>query len=244
MSLTAPNLYRDSAAQFRQQIKPLVLIALISGFVTLLLIKLFLPSLDQFSELLRNTDSSGSLFSAIENMSDDQKQTLFHTSAITTFSVLIGNTLLIGGVLRLLRANDEKKTISALAAIGTSANVWPRLLIQTFIITLIVQLGSLLLIVPGILLAILFSLSPVLLLEKDRGLLRTMKQSVTLVWQHLRVVAPAVICWLVVKMILSMLGGSGSAMVSDVAALLINGIGNLASALLLVYLYRFNSLIR
>lgn len=244
MSLTAQNLYRDSANFFRHQFKPLLLIALVSAFVTVVLSQLFMPPASQIVDLLQGDGSSRSLFELVQSMSPDQQRVLLHTSAVATFSALIGNALLLGGVLRLLQSISVGKQVSALNAIGASANVWPRLLIQTFLITLIVQLGFLALVVPGIILLALLSLSPVLLLQEDRGLLKTMKQSVRISWTNLRLIAPAVGAWLVVKMAMNMLGGSLGFMPLTILSLAVNTLSNLASALLLVYLYRLLSQLR
>ncbi len=167
-----------------------------------------------------------------------------HISAVMTFSALIGNVIVIGGVLKLLAASTAGRSLSALGAIGSSAGVWPRLFIQTFLLTTIVQLGFYVLIIPGVLLLILFSLSPVLLLENDRGLLKTMKQSVPLVWKNIRLIAPAVIAWFIVKMALAFLFGRFGLTPSSLILLLSNTLSHLVSALLLIYLYRANASIR
>lgn len=244
MSLTANPLYRDAAQQFKQHIKPLLLIALLSAFVTVLLLKTFLPSTDPLSEFLQNGESTNSLFAMLRDMSDDQRDVLMHISAVMTFSALIGNTLLVGGVLKYLSATSQNLPTSAVRAIGASAPVWPRLLIQTFLLTTIVQLGFYVLVVPGIILMVLFSLSPVLLLEKDRGLLKTMKQSVPLVWKNIRLIAPAVIAWFVVRIALTFIFGTFGLMPSSVILLVSNVLAHLTSALLLVYLYRAAAQIR
>ncbi|MBT0726340.1 UPF0259 family protein [Rosenbergiella australiborealis] len=244
MSLTANQLYRDAASQFKQHFKPLILISLLSAFVTVILLKIFLPSTDPLSDFIQNGESAESLFTLLKDMSDDQRNLLMHISGIMTFSALIGNTLLVGGVLKYLAASAQGKSLSALRAIGASAPVWPRLLIQTFLLTLIVQLGFYVLIVPGVILMILFSLSPVLLLENDRGLIKTMKQSVPLVWKHMRLIAPAVIAWFAVRVALTFIFGGFGLMPASTILLISNLLAHLSSALLLIYLYRVTAQIR
>lgn len=244
MSLTANQSYRDAAQQFKQHFKPLILISLLSAFVTVLLLKTFLPSTDPLSDFLQSGESTDSLFALIKDMSDDQRSVLMHISAVMTFSALIGNTLLVGGVLKYLSAAAQGQATSAIRAIGASAPVWPRLLIQTFLLTTIVQLGFYVLIVPGVVLMVLFSLSPVLLLENDRGLLKTMKQSVPLVWKNIRLIAPAVIAWFVVRIALTFIFGSFGLMPNSLILLLSNVLAHLTSALLLIYLYRITAQIR
>ncbi|MBT0723015.1 UPF0259 family protein [Rosenbergiella sp. S61] len=244
MSLTAKPFYRDAAQHFTQHFKPLILISLLSAFVTVLLLKTFLPSTDPLGDFLQSGQSTESLFGLLQDMSEDQRSVLMHISAVMTFSALIGNTLLVGGVLKYLSATAQGQATSAIRAIGASAPVWPRLLIQTFLLTTIVQLGFYVLIVPGIVLMVLFSLSPVLLLEKDRGLLKTMKQSVPLVWKNIRLIAPAVIAWFVVRIALTFLFGSFGLMPNSLILLVSNVLAHLTSALLLIYLYRVAAQIR
>lgn len=244
MSFTANALYRDTVSFFRQHSKTIVLISVASAFVTVLLTYLFLPANDQLSQLLAKGNGGDSLMEIIRNMEPDQQRILMHTSAIMTFSALIGNTLLLGGVLRYISASETGKSLSALGAIVSSANVWPRLLIQTFLITLMTQLGFLALIVPGVLLVGLFSLSPILLLQKDRGLITTMKQSVSLCWANFSRVMPAVIAWLALKILLSLAMGSMSSLSSAISALIMNSLSNFISALLVIYLYKLYQTIR
>lgn len=159
-------------------------------------------------------------------------------------SALIGNTLLLGGMLVLLPAVSAGKPLSALSAIGGAVGFLPALLIQTFLVTLIVQLGFMVLIVPGVILTILFSLSPVLLSQKQGGIIGSMKQSVPLAWKNSKSLAPAVICWLLAKVILIMLFSSLGQLPLVVSSLVVTTLGNLLSAMLITYLFRAYMLVR
>ena len=120
----------------------------------------------------------------------------------------------------------------------------PRLLLLIFLTTLLVQLGLLLIIVPGILLAIAFSLAPVIATSDNLGAIKSMRLSARLAFANLRLLAPAVLFWLLAKAAVLLLATQFTLVSSLVAAILLNGLSNLISALLLIYLYRLYMLLR
>ncbi len=244
MSLTASSLYRDTASFLRHQLTTITLIALVSAFVSIMLSNAFSPGADQLSALMQNNENAGSLIEVLQNMSPEQQKILLHTSAVATLAALIGNTLLLGGMLILVPVVSSGKKISALGAIGASVSFLPALLIQTFLVTLIVQLGFMALMVPGIILAILFSLAPVLLSQKRAGIIGAMKLSVPLAWKNIKSLAPAVVCWLLGKVVIMFLFASFTALPATVSAIIATTLGNLLSAILVIYLFRLYMLIR
>lgn len=245
MSITAASLYRDTGNFFRHQLITIVLMALVTSFISVMIAHGLTPNADELSTLSDGSAASAtSLIEMVGNMTPEQQRVLLHASAAGTLAALVGNTLLLGGMLYLIPMASSGQRVSALRAIGASAPKLPWLLILTFLITLIVQLGFMVLVVPGVLLAITLSLSPMLMVNEKAGIFASMRGSMRLAWANIRLVAPAVLLWIIAKLIILLMASSLTVLPANIASVVMNGISNLVSALLIIYLSRLYMLLR
>lgn len=249
MPIMASTLYRDMLNFTRNQLTGIILLALLAALISVALGHALSPSSDQLIILGADSGdiadtSSLSLQELVRQMTPEQQKVLLKASAAGTFAGLVGNVILAGGLLTMIRLVSNRQPVSVLRAIGLSAPILPRLLLLIFITTLLVQLGLLLIVLPGILLAIALSLAPVIAANDNLGVFKSMQLSSKLAFANLRLVTPAVLLWLLAKAAVLLLAAQMPQSSSLISAVLLNGLSNVISALLLIYLYRLYMLLR
>lgn len=250
MPITANALYRDSFNFLRNQMPAILLLALLTAFVTVMLNQAFTPDNQQVNTLntiendLTSSGRNISISEIVSQMTPEQQMVLLKVSAVATFSALVGNVLLIGGLLTLISMVSTGRRISALQAIGLSLPILPRLLLLIFISTLLIQLGLTMFIVPGVVLAVALSLSPVIITTERIGVFAAIKASTTLAFANVRLIVPAMMLWITTKLILLYLVSHLTILPTTIATVILSAFSNLVSALLLVYLFRLYMLLR
>ncbi|AIN47222.1 YciC family protein [Candidatus Palibaumannia cicadellinicola] len=251
MPIMATILYRDMLNFFRNKFADIILLALLTALISVLLGCYALapaPVSEQILSLGNKADiemlSEISFKQIIEHMSIDQQIILLKTSAAGTLAGLVGNALLTGGLLTMIRFISNKRSISVLGAIVLSVRLLPRLLLLIFITTLLVQLGLLLVVVPGFLLSIAFSLSPVIATIDNLGVIRSMRASIEIAFANIRLISPAVLLSMFAKTMVLLLVTPFIICHPIFTAILLNLFSNLISSLLLIYLYRLYMLLR
>ncbi|QTF08336.1 UPF0259 family protein [Brenneria izadpanahii] len=249
MPITANALYRDTMNFTRNQFISILMMSLLTAFITVILNHAFAPGNEELQTLNNvSSDLSSSvelgMMDMIQQMTPEQQVVLLKMSAAGTFSALVGNAILTGGILMLIQMVSAGNRTSALRAIGASAPVLPRLFILILFCTLLIQFGMLFLIVPGVLLAIALSLSPIIVVTEKRGVFSAIKTSSKLAYANLRVTAPAVILWMLTKIAILLLVTKIPMFSPTVLSVLLNGLSNLISAILLIYLFRLYMLLR
>ncbi|MCV9877368.1 YciC family protein [Brenneria izbisi] len=248
MPITANTLYRDTMNFTRNQFLSILLMALLTALITVILNHAMSPSSEDL-QILQNADSDLSsvelgMMDLIQQMTPEQQTVLLKMSAAGSFSALIGNALLTGGILMLIQMVSAGHRTSALRAIGASAPVLHRLFLLILLCTLLIQLGMLFLVIPGVLLAIALSMSPIIVVIEKRGVFYAIKTSARLAYRNFKITAPAIILWLLTKIAILLLVTKLTMFSPTITAVILNGLSNLVSAIMLIYLFRLYMLLR
>ncbi|AOR65278.1 YciC family protein [Pectobacterium wasabiae] len=250
MPITATALYRDAMNFTRNQFISILMMSLLTAFITVTMNNAFLPSVDELQILLQsiNDDFPASakigLMDLVQQLTSEQKNVLLKISVADIFSTLIGNSLLVGGVLMLIQLVSNGQRTSALRAIGASTPFLLKLFIFLLLCILLIPLGIVLFVVPGILLAIALCLSPVIIVAEKSGVFHAIKLSARLAYDNLRITASAIVTWILTKIVILLLVSLLPISSPTVMAVVLNGLGNLISAILLIYLFRLYMLLR
>lgn len=254
MAIAATAIYRDAANFFRNYFVAIMLLSLLCAVITSLLLHAFSPPAEQFNLLYKtllhkalfqsaDPDSMSTLW---QGLSDEQKGVLLRRASVAALSSLLGNALMTGSLIVLIQLVSSGEPSSALRAASLSAPLLPRLCIQLFFIAVIVYFGLVFLVLPGIFFTILLALSPIILVQNKAGVFQAMDSSARLVLRNIRLVAPAVLGWIVIKFFLTLIitrafHGSDALQVMEIV---IGVISNLMLAGLLIFLFRLYMLSR
>ncbi|CUR53611.1 UPF0259 membrane protein Spro_2675 [Serratia symbiotica] len=248
MPITSNILYRDSFNFFRNQLINILIISLLTAFISVTLnqifgtdneiLKILHATQDEFS-----TSTNINFQKFIQKMTPEQQLLMLKISAAATFSALIGYTILIGGILTLLRLVSQGENISALRAIYNSFPILPRLLSLLFICSLLIQLGLTLFIIPGIIMAIAFSFASIITINDKKSIFTSIKLSCKLAFINIRIIIPAMIFWLIAKLCLLFILSKQSLLIPSATNLVFTTLSNLISTLLIIYLFRLYMLL-
>ncbi len=242
MSITATRLYRDAGNFFLHQWVTVLLIALLTAFVCVLINYVLSPDSHVLSQLI-NSGSSQTLYDTLNHMTREQRNLLLGETVAYSTAKLLGNTLLIGSMLTLIAQASTGKPISTLNMLRLSVSRLPGLLLLIIIMSVAVNIGMFMLLL-GIILFMLLVFTPIIFFEEKKGILDSMQQSVTLAWQNKQLVASTVLLWFAANYFLARLIPSVLFMTPDISSMLGITLGNMLSALLIIYLYRLYMLAR
>lgn len=249
MPITANILYRDSFNFFRNQLMTILMLVLLTASISVLINQLFGVD-DEILGVLSTTKNNLTELSNIDiqefihHITPRQQLILLKALAVATFAALVSHTLLIGGILTLLRLVSQGHPTSALNAIASSVSSLPRLMLLLFICNTIIQQGLRLLILPGVFMATALSLASVITTTDKKGIFSSMKLSCKITITNVRIIVPVMVCWLLAKMLLFFIFSHLPLLTPRAADLILTALSHLVSALMLIYLFRFYMLWR
>lgn len=246
MSITANSLISDSFNFFKNQLSGLFILSFISATVSLILYYFLVP-IDEMVTIVKTLggqNDSTSLLTWVSQLSDEEKAIMMKVSLLSLAAVFIGLILLISSVVTYLSELSTGNSISALQAFMLSLRILPSMLILLVICTILIYFGFMLFILPGIILAIGFSLSPIILITSKNIIpLRAISQSWQIAFRHWWLILSILLLWLALQMLLTMLLGQFHflpGMMNNIISFTLN---NLLTSFTLIYFFRLYMLI-
>ncbi|XBC44608.1 MAG: YciC family protein [Buchnera aphidicola (Schlechtendalia peitan)] len=240
MHITVNLLYRDTINFFKQKKLVIFIIIVIASSITITLDNIFdvnINVLKIFYELKNNTHYS--IFDLIKTLTPHQQKQLLLSSIIKVFSSLIGTTVLIGLLTIFIKSMsfDKKDFISELKQYNL--HIFINLFILMFVITTIIQLGLVLLVIPGIIAFVLLALSPIILILDHKNIIQSIISSIQITLQNFTIICPAIIQWLLSKFVILIFISDIKIFSESILLFFVNIVTNLISSILIIYLFRF-----
>ncbi|WWO97348.1 MAG: YciC family protein [Candidatus Dasytiphilus stammeri] len=249
MSVTVRSLYRDTINFCYHQAINIILMAILISFITVLINSIIFPYYSEQMQFIFGTNDpkyfSKSLLEIVPKMSSEQLMLLLYIFVIKFVITLLGHTLMLGGILNLITMVSSGKRGNILLALQSAVLQFPKLLILTFIINLLNNLGLIILIFPGIVLTILLSLSPIVMINEQTSISDAMRISTYMIWKYHKLIIPAIILWLFGKYLVLIFSAFVTHLfIMTISIIILNIIYYVINAVLIIYLYRFYMLCR
>ncbi|CAL4321794.1 UPF0259 membrane protein YciC [Buchnera aphidicola (Eriosoma grossulariae)] len=239
MFITAISLYRDTCNFLIKNIQPILLIIFFSAFISTIIDHIITPNICSISKIYMNYDTDN-LFEIIKNMTIAQKKILFKISIFRNIAYLIGNTFLFGSLILFIQITSQQKKIKIKQSIKQLTPLFPSLFSLLLILSIIIQIGFVCFILPGIIGSIILALSPIVLIIEKQKIINSIFISINLIKDKIYTISPAIIIWMVSKILISMMIiVLFSNFPTSLSFLLHNIFNNFISSILIIYLYRF-----
>ncbi|QTM69255.1 hypothetical protein HIC20_01865 [Buchnera aphidicola (Hormaphis cornu)] len=240
MFITNNQLFYDTINFFYHKIKLICVISIFSALITSNIDYLIIPDIKNIYILCVNKISTAhSLIHIIEDMTQEQQNVLFKYSLIRSITSLIGNTILTFSIIILVNMASSRTFFNYITMFKNLIFMLPNLFLLMLIITIITQFCFMILVIPGILLCILFSLSPIILIRERTNVLTSLKKSCKITYSQIKILSPAIIAWLFLKFLLLIFDAILNILPGNFFIVILSTIINLITSFLIVYLYRF-----
>lgn len=240
MFITNNQLYYDTFNFFYHKIKLILTISIISALITSNIDYYIVPDIKSiYMFCLNKSNNTHSIINIVQDITPEQQTVLFKYSIIRSITSLIGNTFLVFSMVMLINIVSLKKLTNYDLIYKEFIFILPHLFLLMLLITGIVQCGFILLVIPGVLLCILLSLSPIILIKEKVNILTSLKKSYKITSSYIRILTPSIIIWLFSKFVLLTLDAILNILPGNFFIIILNTLINLITSILIIYLYRF-----
>ncbi|MFD1091329.1 YciC family protein [Providencia vermicola] len=247
MSISANSLISDSVNFFKNQLSGLFTIVVLATAVSLVIYAMMIPNeqmigvLAQAQNQMIESGNAG-LQDWILGLSEQDKSSILRVSFGLILSVTLGSLVLICGTLSYIAGMSRGEPMNATQALSASLGKAPSMFLLLVVCSLLIQLGITIMVLPGIVLAIGFSLAPAILINERTNPFSAMGKSWKMAYANWRVALPMVLIWMAAQMLVSVLLSS-----LQMNHIVLNGISfllnNIVAAFALIYFYRLYMLV-
>ncbi|XRX42405.1 MAG: YciC family protein [Buchnera aphidicola (Eriosoma harunire)] len=237
MSITTKMLYSETYNFIKQQINSIIIIIFISSCITSIIDNIFSPNIYEIYNLHYNHIDN--IFTIFNLTTIEQKIIIFKLLCFKIISNLLNYTLLFSILISYITIISKYHSLDIKSICKKVISIFPYLLILTLLISIIIQLGFMLFILPGIIGTILLSLSPIILVIEKKTILHSIYDSINYTKNNISSLLPAVILWMSNKFITYIF----IKLLYILPIMYITGlhifINNFIISIVIIYLYRF-----
>lgn len=235
----------DSYHFFKKQIKNIIILSSLCSLVTIIIQYFIGPNINELS-ILYNTlfFKNYSLFQIMQNITPEQKKIIIHIFCSKNLSLLINHTLLYGSIIFLIQSIILKKQKNLYQVIIQSFSYMPILFPLIFFKFFIIEVGFIILMAPGVIFSALLPLSPIILLIEKKGIMSSLKNSIFLSWKNIYVIMMPLFIWNILKWMIINFFITLYVFPININIFLINIFLNIGYSYVIIYLFRFNTLIK
>ncbi|QCI18819.1 YciC family protein [Buchnera aphidicola] len=240
MFITIRELCNDTYHFVSKEIKTIFFISIVATLISILINMLIKPDMHIISIIENNKFiNSHSVFDFVNNMSEYEKKALLKYSIFKIIEFLTSKTFLLGSIITLITCLSDNKKQPISFSIIFFTKLLPSLFFLNCITNIIIQIGFIFFIFPGIFLSILLALSPIILSFKKNTLIDSIKLSISISWKHINIIGTGVLFWMCMKFILTKVLFNIPIINTNFIFLILNVSINVFFSILIIYLFRF-----
>lgn len=243
MFITIRALYNDTYHFVSKEIKTIFFISIITTIISILMNMLIKPDMHIISIIENNKFiNSYSVFDFINHMTGYEKKELVKYSIFKIIEFLTSKTFLLGSIITFIKylSNHKQKIMVSIIFL---AKMLPSLFILNCITNIMIQIGFMFFIFPGVFLSILLALSPIILSFQKNTVIESIRLSLSISWKYINIIGTAVLLWMLIKFFLTKILLNIHFINKDLICLILNININVFFSILTIYLFRFYMLL-
>lgn len=249
MKVIASNIFYDVIYFFRNQIYKILLLIIISTCINVVINYILSPNNEKAFHIIKekfylSSKESNNIQNFLKNISYEQKKIIMQASFISAIANLLGNLFLLSSMINMIDMISKYNNINITKLIRSTIYVMPKLFFLIFNITILVQLGFLFIIIPGIIIITIFSISPILMIKEKLDITKSMFISAKIIFDKFKLIVPAVVLWFILKLLFYLFISKIKFLSYLLTLITFITFNNIISAILIIYLYRFYMFIK